>query len=239
MDENHPVATLGAAELTVDPLARRPERNRILLQVLIRSIAGAFVAGRHDLSWAVVWRSPGAYARFPLDWTPPRRSSGSELSEFSQRAHRTVASRLAPPGFRALARDQRSKPEPLEPSLGGEQPATPPFPTFPFHKATLPQQFGEEFGRTFRQILAAFHMRSTGVPSEPMVEVMSATETENEQPQTQDSGVFRWRFQRSLEMGFERRLADRIAVTEIDLHELERLISWGCPQRTAYRILRP
>jgi hypothetical protein len=35
------------------------------------------------------------------------------------------------------------------------------------------------------------------------------------------------------------RLAERIAVTEIDLHELARLISWGCPRRTAYRILRP
>lgn len=72
-----------------------------------------------------------------------------------------------------------------------------------------------------------------------MVEVMSATETENDHPRAEGLGVFLWRFQRSLEMGFGRRLADRIAVTEIDLHELERLISWGCPQRTAYRILRP
>jgi len=48
-----------------------------------------------------------------------------------------------------------------------------------------------------------------------------------------------WRFRRSLEMGFGSRLADRIAVTQIDLHELERLISCGCPRRTAYRILRP
>ena len=33
-------------------------------------------------------------------------------------------------------------------------------------------------------------------------------------------------------------MADRIAITQIDLHELERLISLGCPRRTAYRILR-
>ena len=90
-----------------------------------------------------------------------------------------------------------------------------------------------------REILAPFHMRSTGVPSEPMVEVMSATETESEHPRAEDLGVFLWRFQRSLEMGFGRRLADRIAVTEIDLHELEGLISGGCPRRTAYRILQP
>jgi hypothetical protein len=72
-----------------------------------------------------------------------------------------------------------------------------------------------------------------------MVEVMSANEIENEHPQAEDLGVFLWRFQRSLEMGFVSRLAERIAVTEIDLHELARLISWGCPRRTAYRILRP
>jgi hypothetical protein len=67
---------------------------------------------------------------------------------------------------------------------------------------------------------------------------MSVTETESKHP-LPDLGVFFWRLQRSLEMGFGGRLADRIAVTEIDLHELERLISWGCLPRTAYRILRP
>jgi hypothetical protein len=39
-------------------------------------------------------------------------------------------------------------------------------------------------------------------------------------------------------MGFGTRLADRIAGTQIDLHELERLIALGCPRLTAYRILR-
>ena len=52
-------------------------------------------------------------------------------------------------------------------------------------------------------------------------------------------GVFLRRLQRSLEMGFGRRLAHRIAVTQIDLHQLERLIYMGCPARTAYQILRP
>jgi hypothetical protein len=54
----------------------------------------------------------------------------------------------------------------------------------------------------------------------------------------EDAGVFLWRFERSLEMGFGTRLADRIAGTQIDLHELERLITLGCPLLTAYRILR-
>ena len=71
------------------------------------------------------------------------------------------------------------------------------------------------------------------------MEAMSVAETESEHPRTKDLGVFLWRFQRSMEMGFGRRLADRIAVTEIDLHELEGLISGGCPRRTAYRILQP
>jgi hypothetical protein len=71
------------------------------------------------------------------------------------------------------------------------------------------------------------------------MEAMSATETENAHPLlAEGAGVFLWRFQRSLEMGFGRPMADRIAITQIDLHELERLLSFGCPRRTAYRILR-
>jgi hypothetical protein len=68
---------------------------------------------------------------------------------------------------------------------------------------------------------------------------MSVVETEGEHPPADDLVVLLWRLQRSLEMGFGRRLADRIAVTQIDLHRLERLISSGCPRGTAYRILRP
>ena len=71
------------------------------------------------------------------------------------------------------------------------------------------------------------------------MQAMSVTETESEHPRAADLGVFLWRFQRSREMGFARLLADRIAVSEIDLHELEGLISGGCPRRAAYRILRP
>ena len=68
---------------------------------------------------------------------------------------------------------------------------------------------------------------------------MSVAETDNAHPPlAEDAGVFLWRFQRSLEMGFGKPMADRIAITQIDLHELERLISLGCPRRTAYRILR-
>jgi len=32
----------------------------------------------------------------------------------------------------------------------------------------LPQHLGEKFGRTFRRIRAAFHMRSTGLSSDSM-----------------------------------------------------------------------
>ena len=71
------------------------------------------------------------------------------------------------------------------------------------------------------------------------MEAMSVVRTESEYPLAEGPGVFLWRFQRSLEMGFEAQLADRIAVMQIDLHQLERLISSGCPPGTAYRILRP
>jgi hypothetical protein len=71
------------------------------------------------------------------------------------------------------------------------------------------------------------------------MEAMSVTEAENAHPLlAEDAGVYLWRFQRSLEMGFGWSMADRIAITQIDLHELERLLSFGCPRQTAYRILR-
>ena len=81
-------------------------------------------------------------------------------------------------------------------------------------------------------------MQSTGTRSDSL-EAMSIVRTESEYSVAEGPGVFLWRFQRSLEMGFERQLADRIAVTQIDLHQLERLISSGCPRTTAYRILHP
>jgi len=80
-------------------------------------------------------------------------------------------------------------------------------------------------------------MRSTGVLSNSYEE-MNIAATESAHPLADDAGVFLWRFLRSLEMGFGSRLADRIAGTQIDLHELERLIALGCPRLTAYRILR-
>jgi hypothetical protein len=116
--------------------------------------------------------------------------------------------------------------------------SVPIFPAFLLHQATFPQPSGGEFGRTFVQVLFCFHMQSTVTRSDSL-EAMSIVPTESEYPLAEGPGVFLWRFQRSLAMGFEGRLADRIAVTQIDLHQLERLIFSGCPPGTAYRILRP
>ncbi len=66
--------------------------------------------------------------------------------------------------------------------------------------------------------------------------VMSAVEAE---PMEETELVFRWRLLQSLRMGFATSLAERIAATAVDLHELEDLIGCGCPRATAYRILRP
>ena len=68
---------------------------------------------------------------------------------------------------------------------------------------------------------------------------MSVIESADEYRRGEDLGVFLWRLERTLQMGFKKRLADRIASMQIDLHELEGLLSSGCPRRTAYRILRP
>jgi hypothetical protein len=57
-------------------------------------------------------------------------------------------------------------------------------------------------------------------------------------PLGRDPQVFCWRLERSHDLGFEPQLANMIAASRIDLHELEHLISSGCQPGTAYRILR-
>jgi hypothetical protein len=69
------------------------------------------------------------------------------------------------------------------------------------------------------------------------MDVLHATEIEDP-PQAEDSAVFLASSARS-QMGFGGWLAGRVALSEIDLHELERLLASGCPPSTAYRILRP
>jgi hypothetical protein len=58
-------------------------------------------------------------------------------------------------------------------------------------------------------------------------------------PLREDAQVFCWRLERSHDLGFDPRLANRVAASQIDLHQLECLISSGCRPGTAYRILRP
>ena len=51
-----------------------------------------------------------------------------------------------------------------------------------------------------------------------------------------DLRLARWRTDRLLALGYELREAARLAVSSIDIHELERLIGMGCPPETAVRI---
>jgi hypothetical protein len=46
----------------------------------------------------------------------------------------------------------------------------------------------------------------------------------------------RWRTERLIDLGYERREAVRLAGTQVDIHELDRLIGMGCPRDTAVRI---
>ncbi|MGH3084410.1 MAG: hypothetical protein ACRDNP_10215 [Gaiellaceae bacterium] len=48
--------------------------------------------------------------------------------------------------------------------------------------------------------------------------------------------VMRWRTERLLALGYELRLAASLAISGVDIHELERLIGNGCPRETAVRI---
>ena len=51
-----------------------------------------------------------------------------------------------------------------------------------------------------------------------------------------DLTVVRWRTERLIALGYEVREAAFLAVSRVDIHELERLIGNGCPPATAVRI---
>lgn len=48
--------------------------------------------------------------------------------------------------------------------------------------------------------------------------------------------VLNWRSERFRSLGYELGEAARLATSNVDLHELERLIAKGCPPNTAIRI---
>jgi hypothetical protein len=48
--------------------------------------------------------------------------------------------------------------------------------------------------------------------------------------------VMRWRTERLVELGYALGEAARLALSTVDLHELERLIAKGCPLDLAVRI---
>jgi hypothetical protein len=51
-----------------------------------------------------------------------------------------------------------------------------------------------------------------------------------------DITVLRWRTERLVALGYELREAAFLAISQVDVHELERLIGSGCPPATAVRI---
>ena len=52
----------------------------------------------------------------------------------------------------------------------------------------------------------------------------------------EDLTVLRWRTERLVALGYELREAAFLAISQIDVRELERLIGRGCPPATAVRI---
>lgn len=48
--------------------------------------------------------------------------------------------------------------------------------------------------------------------------------------------ILRWRTERLIALGYEFREAAFLALSQVDIHELERLIGKGCPPETAVRI---
>jgi hypothetical protein len=52
----------------------------------------------------------------------------------------------------------------------------------------------------------------------------------------EDVTVIGWRTQRLLALGYELGEAGSLALSDLDIHELEQLIENGCPRETAVRI---
>lgn len=52
----------------------------------------------------------------------------------------------------------------------------------------------------------------------------------------EDELIVRWRTERLLALGYGLRQAASLALSPIDIHELERLIGKGCPPETAIKI---
>jgi hypothetical protein len=48
--------------------------------------------------------------------------------------------------------------------------------------------------------------------------------------------VVRWRTERLVALGYDPHDARLLAISQVDVHELERLIGKGCPPATAVRI---
>lgn len=51
-----------------------------------------------------------------------------------------------------------------------------------------------------------------------------------------DLRLLRWRTEYLIRLGFALREAGFLAISQVDVHELERLITRGCPPETAVRI---
>jgi hypothetical protein len=51
-----------------------------------------------------------------------------------------------------------------------------------------------------------------------------------------DLALVRWRSERLVALGYELREASFLAISRVDIHELEWLIENGCPPATAVRI---
>jgi len=70
-----------------------------------------------------------------------------------------------------------------------------------------------------------------------MSETMSDTATEILEPPTERSKVESWRLHVLIEHGYPLSLAERLAVSEADLHTACEMIGRGCTHETAAEIL--
>jgi hypothetical protein len=68
---------------------------------------------------------------------------------------------------------------------------------------------------------------------------MSKTNTDTVVIRAPDGPEIRWRRQRLLSLGADADLAETIAASNVDVHDIARLIKAGCPLALAWSITQP
>src|SRR6266403_1413312 len=72
-----------------------------------------------------------------------------------------------------------------------------------------------------------------------MMDTIASTQDDTVIIRTPGGAEIRWRTQRMVSLGADAALAAKIADSDADVHDIERLLKAGCPLELAWTIMRP